>query len=332
MRRREFLALLAGSTLSLPLTAWAQQSTKVYRMAILHPSHPVTEMSENSNLPYYRAFFDELRRLGYIEGQNLIVERFSGEGRVDSYPEIARKAAALSPDVAFAITASMAKPLKAVAPTIPIVAMTSDPVDAGLVSSLAKPGGNLTGVSVDPRLEIWGKRFQLFGEIVPSMQKVALLALRGNPERAAMLQAAEKARISVVEPSFVEGGSDADYRAFFTASSKNGADALFVDGSPEHITKRRLISELAAEFRLPAIYPFRSFVEAGGLMAYGVDLTELFRQAARSIGKILTGAKPGDIPYYQPTKFELLINLKAAKELRLTVPPSMLSLADELVE
>jgi len=142
----------------------------------------------------------------------------------------------------------------------------------------------------------------------------------------------KKAGINVVEPSFVEGGSDADYRAFFTASSKNGADALFVDGSPEHITKRRLISELAAEFRLPAIYPFRSFVEAGGLMAYGVDLTELFRQAARSIGKILTGAKPGDIPYYQPTKFELLINLKAAKELGLTVPPSMLSLADELIE
>ena len=175
-------------------------------------------------------------------------------------------------------------------------------------------------MSVDPGLEIWGKRFQLLGEIVPSMQKVALLALRGNPERAAMLQTAEKAGISVVEPSFVEGGSGADYRAFFTASSKNGADALFVDSSPEHITKRRLISELAAEFRLPAIYPFRSFVEAGG------------RQAARSIGKILTGAKPGDIPYYQPTKFELLINLKAAKELGLTVPPSMLSLADELIE
>jgi putative tryptophan/tyrosine transport system substrate-binding protein len=332
MRRRQFVALLAGLTLSPPLTAWAQQSTKVYRIAILHPSHPVTEMTETSNLAYYRAFFGELRRLGYIEGQNLIVERYSGEGRVDSYPEIARKAAGLSPDLAFAITASMAKPLEAAAPTIPIVAMTSDPIDLGLVSSLARPGGNLTGVSVDPGLEIWGKRFQLFREIVPSMQKVALLALRWNPERAAMLQTADKAGVDVVEPSFVEGGSDGDYRVFFTASSKNNANALFVDGSPEHITKRKLIGELAAEFRLPAIYPFRSFVEAGGLMAYGVDLTELFRQAARSIGQILAGAKPGDIPYYQPTKFELLINLKAAKELGLTVPPSMLSLADELIE
>jgi putative tryptophan/tyrosine transport system substrate-binding protein len=313
MRRREFVALLAGSTLSLPVPAWAQQSTKVYRIAILHPSRPVTEMSETSNLPVYRAFFGELRRLGYIEQQNLIVERFSGEGRVDRYPEIARKAAALSPDVALAITVWMAKPLKAVAPTIPIVAITSDPVDAGLVSSLAKPGGNLTGVSVDPGLEIWGKRFQLFREIVPSIQKVALLALLENPERAAMLQTAEKVGISVVEPSFVEGGNDADYRAFFTASSRHSADALFVDGSPEHITKQQLISELAAEFRLPAIYPYRSFVEAGGLMAYGIDLIELFREAARSISKILTGAKPGDIPNYQPTKFEFLINLKGGQ-------------------
>jgi putative tryptophan/tyrosine transport system substrate-binding protein len=332
MRRREFVALLAGSTLSLPFNAWAQQSTKVYRIAILHPSHSVTEMTETSSLPYYRAFFDELRRLGYIEGRNLIVERYSGEGRVESYPELARKAAGLSPDLAFAITASMAKPLEAVAPRLPIVAMTSDPVDLGLVSSLARPGGNLTGVSVDPGLEIWGKRFQLFREIVPSMRRVVLLALRWNPEHAAMLQTAERAGIIVVEPSVVEGGSDGDYRAFFIASSKNSADALFVDGSPEHITKRRLITELAAESRLPAIYPFRSFVEAGGLMAYGVDLTELFRQAARSISQILTGAKPGDIPYYQPTKFELLINLKAAKELGLTVPPSMLSLADGLIE
>jgi putative tryptophan/tyrosine transport system substrate-binding protein len=332
MRRREFLTLLAGGSVLSLASAEAQQPPRVYRIAILHPSHSVTEMTEASSLPYYRAFFAELRRLGYVEGKNLVVERYSGEGRSDSYSDVARKAASLKPDLAFAITVWMAKPLKEAAPTIPIVAMTSDPVDVGLVSSLARPGGNLTGVSVDPGLEIWGKRFQLLQDIIPSMRKVGLLATRGNPERAAMIQTAEKAGIAVSEPSLLEGGSDEDYRAFFIAVSKNGPDALFVDGSPEHITKRRLIGELAARCRLPAIYPFRSFVEVGGLMAYGVDLTELFRQAARSIGEILTGTKAGDIPYYQPIKFELVINVGTAKALGLVVPPSTLSLADELIE
>jgi putative ABC transport system substrate-binding protein len=332
MRRREFVALLAGSTLSLPLTAGAQQSTKVYRIAIAHPSHPVSMIMATSPLSYYRVFFDELRRLGYTESGNLVVERYSAEGRVENYTEVARSAVDHHPDLVFVISVQITQLLKEATSTIPIVATTSDPVAAGLVSNLARPGGNLTGISADPGLEIWGKRFQLFREIVPSMQKVALLALRDSPERAAMLQTAEKAGISFVEPSFVEGGSDADYRAFFIASSKNSAAALFVDGGAEHVTKRRLITELAAEFRLPAIYPFRSFVEVGELMSYGVDLNELFRQAARSVGQILTGAKPGDIPYYQPTKFELLINLKAAKEFGLIVPPSMLSLADELIE
>jgi putative tryptophan/tyrosine transport system substrate-binding protein len=138
---------------------------------------------------------------------------------------------------------------------------------------------------------------------------VGILAQRQNPERDAMLQTAEKAGIAMVGPLLVDSGSDADYRRFFAATSQEGADALFVDGSPENITKRQLIVELAAKFRLPAIYPFRSFVEAGGLMAYGTELGEVFRQAARSIDKILKGTNPGDIPFYLPTKFELVINL-----------------------
>jgi putative tryptophan/tyrosine transport system substrate-binding protein len=161
MRRREFVAA-AGVLFLLPIGAGAQQSTKVYRIAMLHPSHPVTELTESSSLAYYRAFFDELRRLGYVDGQNLSIERYSGEGRVENYAAIARTAVARNPDLLVAITPWIAKPLKEATSTIPIVAFTNDPVVEGLVSNLAHPGGNLTGVSSDPGLEIWGKRFQLF--------------------------------------------------------------------------------------------------------------------------------------------------------------------------
>ena len=334
MRRREFLAAFAGASFLLPIGAGAQQSTKVYRIALLHPSHPVTEITESSSLPYYRAFFDELRRLRYVDGQNLSIERYSGEGRVENYTAIAQTAVARNPDLLVAITPTIARTLKEATSTIPIVALTaSDPVVEGLVPNLAHPGGNLTGVSAEPGLEIWGKRFQLFREVVPTISKVGLLAVGTNPqERAAMLQTAEKAGVRVVGSALVDSGSDADYRRFFVAMSKDGADALFVDGSPENVTKRQLIVELAAEFRLPAIYASRSFVEAGGLMAYGTDLVDTFRQGARSIDKILKGTKPGDIPYYLPTKFELVINLGAAKALGLTIPSSVLSLADDLVD
>jgi putative ABC transport system substrate-binding protein len=332
MRRREFLALLAGASVPLPTTARAQQPTKVYRIAMLHPSHPVAEMTENSSLRYYHAFFEELRRLGYVEGRNVLIERYSGEGRVENYASLAHNVVSRNFDLVFAMTAWMATHLKKATSTIPIVAVSSDPINEGLVMSLSHPGGNLTGVSVDPGLEIWGKRFQLFREVVPTIFKVGILAQRQNPERDVMRLTAEKAGVRVAGPAVVDGGSDADYHRFFIATSQDGADAIFVDGSPENITKRQLIVELAAKFRLPAIYAFRSFVEAGGLMAYGTELGEVFRQAARSIDKILKGTKPGDIPYYQPSKFELVINLGTAKMLGLTVPPSMLTLADELID
>jgi len=332
MRRREFLAALAGASFSLPVGAGAQQSTKVYRIAMLHPSHPVAEMTENSSLRYFHAFFEELRRLGYVEGRNVLIERYSGEGRVENYASLINNVVGRNFDLIFAMTAGMAMPLKNATSKTPIVAISSDPINDGLVTSLAHPGGNITGVSVDPGLEIWGKRLQLFREVVPVISKLGVLAQRQNSERDVLLQTAEKAGVRVVGPALVDSGSDTDYRRFFVATSQDGADALFVDGSPENITKRQLIVELAAEFRLPAIYPFRSFVEAGGLMAYGTELGEVFRQAARSIDSILRGTNPGDVPYYQPTKFELVINLGAARALGLTIPSSVLSLADDLID
>jgi len=289
MRRREFLTALAGVSILPAISVRAQQSTKVYRIAMLHPSHPVAEMTENSSLRYYHAFFEELQRLGYVEGRNVFIERYSGQGRVENYTSLVHNVVSRNFDLILAMTAWMAMPLKKATSKIPIVAISSDPINDGLVTSLAHPGGNITGVSVDPGLEIWGKRFQLFREVVPTISKVGVLAQRQNPERDVLVQTTEKAGVRVVGPTRVDSGSDEDYRRFFVATSQDGADALFVDGSPENITKRQLIVELAAKYRLPAIYAFRVFVEAGGLMAYGTELGEVFRQAARSIDNILRG-------------------------------------------
>jgi putative ABC transport system substrate-binding protein len=263
MRRRKFVTLLAGSTLSLPLAAWAQQSSKIYRIAFLHPSHPVAEMTESSSLRYYRAFFDEFRRLGYVEAQNVLIERFSGEGNVEKYAALVDEVVSRNFDLVFAFTAWMVVPLKKATSTTPIVSVSSDPINSGLIKSFAHPGGNLTGVSVDPGLEIWGRRFQLFREAVPKIAKIGILAHRQNPEREVLLQTAQKAGINTAGPSLIDGASDSDYLRFFAETSEGGAEGLFVDGSPENITKRQLIVELAAKYRLPAIYAFRSFVEAG---------------------------------------------------------------------
>jgi putative tryptophan/tyrosine transport system substrate-binding protein len=331
MRRREFIAFI-GAGVTLPLSARAQQSTKVYRIAILHPLWPVAELTESSSNRFWRELFLEIRRLGYVEGKNLVIERYSGEGRAEIYPKLALNVAASNPNLVLAFTNWMVAPLKEATSTIPIVAMTSDPVQTGLVKSMSRPGGNLTGVSVDAGLEIWGKRLELFREIVPTISKLAILGLRQNPEGASMQAAAQKAGIEVVA-SYLEDASEAEYRRVFAFMSQEGADALFVDGSPELITKAQLIGDLAKKYRLPAIYPFRSYVEDGdGLMAYGVDFVELFHQVARTMDKVLKGEKPGDIPYYQPTKFELVINHKAAKDIGLAISESLLARADEVID
>lgn len=330
MRRRDFIAFV-GAAYMLPAAAHGQ-SSKVRRMAILHPSHPVTELNELSRFRYYREFFGELRRLGYVEGRNLFIERFSGEGRVDGYPKLASDAAARNPDVVFAISVSLVLAMKHATSIVPIVAMTSDPVGHGIAASIARPGGNITGVTVDPGLELWAKRIELLREVAPKISKLGILATRANPEAGAMRDAADKAGITVVGSSYVDNGSEEEYRSLFATMSVTGTDALFVDGSPEHITKRQLIVELAAKSRLPTIYPFRSFVEAGGLVAYGIDLVEIFRRAAGAIDQVLKGSKPADIPFYQPTKFELVINRAAGKEIGVVFSEQLLARADEVIE
>jgi putative ABC transport system substrate-binding protein len=332
MKRREFIAgLLVAATLG---QARAQQPTKVHRIAIVTLGIPIAEITETSN-PFYRAFFRELRRFGHIEGRNLIVERYSPERPT---VEMARDVLRSKPDVIFSIGqwVRILKPLT----TIPIVAILGDPVGLGLVASLAHPGGNITGVSVDAGPEVEIKRLELLKETFPQASRVGVLAagyylselVRGGLAREQFREAAQRLGLLLLAPRLEGTLQETEYRSMFEVLAQEHADSLFVGGEPESWGHRRLIVELAEKNRLPAIYPYRDYVEAGGLMAYSVDFVELWTQAVGCIAQILNGASPGDIPIYQAAKFELVINLKAAKALGLTIPPSLFARADEVIE
>jgi putative ABC transport system substrate-binding protein len=291
-------------------------------------------MSEKGKLPVWRAFFQRLRQLGYVEGQNLAVARYSGEGRVDQFAELTREVVRGKPDVVFVTTNQLALDVKSASDTIPVVAMMADPVADGTVPSLARPGGNITGTAVDAG-EISFKSLELLKEMVPSASRVGLLTLRWTWERpyaAAIREAAQSIKITLIGPPLDVPLQEAEYRRVLAAMTEAGADALIVRGDPQNYTNRRLIVELTEKARLPAIYYYRDFAEIGGLMVYGVDLSELFGRAADQVDQIFKGAKPEEIPVFQPTKFELIINLKTAKALGIEVPASLLARADEVIE
>jgi putative ABC transport system substrate-binding protein len=338
MRRREFISSLFGTAVVWPLASSAQQPAKVYRLAIVQPSIPIKEMSETSRFSDFKALFGELRRLGYVEGQNLIIQRYSGEGDTAHYAELASEVVRQQPDLVFTPLNRMVRYLKAATSTIPIVGDMNDPVALGLVSSLARPGGNITGVSADAGLEIWGKRLALLHELIPAASKMGFLFvgasrdLAGSPMAAATRQAAQQAGITLVGPPLEGAIQEADYRRVFKLMTQERAEALIVSDQSEQLTYSRLIIELAEKSRLPAIFPYRFFAEQGGLIAYGTDLADEFRRAAGYISRILQGAKPSEMPIDQATKFELIINLKTAKALGLTVPQILLAGADEVIE
>jgi putative ABC transport system substrate-binding protein len=224
---------------------------------------------------------------------------------------------------------------KAATATIPIVGTMGDPVVYGIVPSLARPGGNITGASVDAGLEISGKRIELLREAIPRVSRVGFLATRwmwDQPYGSAIQEAAKRISISLLGPPLDAPYQEGEYRRVLAAMAQEGVDALIVTHQPENFTNRRLIVELAAEGKLPAMYGNRDFVEIGGLMAYGFDPADLGRRAADQIDQVLRGTQPAEIPIYQPTKFELSINLNTAKTLGIEVPPSLLARADEVIE
>jgi putative tryptophan/tyrosine transport system substrate-binding protein len=334
MKRREFITFLGGATFAWPLAARAQQPATRHRIAIFHPAIPTTLLTETGGGSAWRAFFGELRRLGYVEGQNLIIERYSAEGHHERYADLAREIVTRNPDVIVTGTNPVVIAFMAATSKIPVVAFMLDPLKAGLVTSLARPGGNLTGITLDAGIENWGKRLQLLKEAIPSTAKAAFLGMRDGWEGSSgqvVRDAAAQLGISLVF-IFPQRGNPSEIERVFAEMEQQRPDAVLVSGEGDLYAHRHLIAELAEKNRLPAMCPYRDYVEAGGLMAYAVDLAELLRRMADDVHQILKGAKPGDIPIYQATKFQLLINLKTAKTLGLDVPASVLARADEVIE
>ena len=315
--------------------AAAQPGGNSPRLAIVSVGEPTALMNERSENRYYRVLFAELRRLGHVEGQNLIVERYGREQ--NAAKDIAALVAEVvrnNPDVVYVLGPGSLL-FKRETTRIPIVAMTSDPIAQGLIQTLARPGGNITGVSVDTGPSIYGKRIELLREMFPEMSRLACLMLRGaweNIQGAALRAASGAAGIPLIGVLMDLPTSEASYRDAVTNISRDGANAVLVGDSPDVMTNRSLIATLIGKARIPAVYPLSELVEAGGLIAYSYDLEELNKRVANNIDAILRGANPGDIPFYQGSKYQLSINLKAAKTLGLTVPATLLASADNVIE
>ena len=323
MNRRAFVTGL-GAVLAAPLAAEAQPAGKFYRIGVISNIPPTTpEVSRN-----WEAFRQGLSDHGWIEGQNVAIEYRWAEGRVERFPSLAAELVSHKPDLIVALPNSGVVAAKQATSTIPIVMVyVFDPVRNGLVASLARPGGNVTGLTFNVGPEIVGKHLELLREVVPSISRVAVT---GNPELwPGAVATAQLLRVKLY-PWELRGADELD--GTFAATIKERPDALLVLPYPQTYTHARRIVQLAAKHQLPAVYPFKEAVDAGGLMAYGANAPDMFRRAGVYIDKILRGAKPADLPVEQPIKYELVINMKTAKALGLTIPPSLLLRADQVIE
>ena len=326
MKRREFITLLGGAAASWPLAARAQRAAKMLTIGYLGPATPAVESQRIA------AFVQRLRELGWSEGRNLAIEYRWAEGRSERFSEIAAEFVQLKVDVIATYATPSVIAAKQATSVIPIVfAVAGDPVNTGLVASLAHPGGNVTGLSVQ-QTELAGKRFELLREVVPGLRRLAIIGNRDNPSVVLEMEGAQAAARKLgLEVTRTEIRRAEDIAPAFDAL-KGRAEALFVCNDPLVNTNRTRINILAVGARLPTVYNWRENVEAGGLMSYGANFLDAFRRTAELIDKVLRGVKPADIPVEQPTKFDLVINLTTAKALGLTVPQSLLASADEVIE
>jgi putative ABC transport system substrate-binding protein len=313
-----------------PLAAEAQQAGKVYRIGYFQT------VSRAQNEHMLNALEEGLRERGYVPGRNLIIEYRFADGKPERLPELAAELVRLKVDVIVTAQNVATVAAKQATTTIPIVtALAGDPVGAGLAASLARPGGNVTGLTLDVTPEIAGKRLQLMKEFVPRVSRVAVLwnpdfrGFQPEPSFQVLEDAARQLRMTLRMVEVREAG---DFKRAFDSMISERTDGLYVIADPLIFTHRRQIADLAVKNRLPAIFGVSELVEAGGLMSYGVDLRDLYRRAATYIDKILKGAKAGDLPIEQPTKFELVLNLKTAKALGLTIPLPVLRRADRVIE
>jgi ABC-type uncharacterized transport system substrate-binding protein len=327
MRRREFISLVGGTVASWPLVAWAQQSSMPV-IGLLHSASPDPAAKRVA------AFRRGLGELGYVEARNVMIEFRWAEGHYDRLPELA--ADLVRDQVAVIVTGGGAPAVvaaKAATSTIPIVFTTGlDPVQLGLVESLNRPGHNVTGLSY-LSVELAAKRLELLRELVTKATIIAMLVNPKNPNAATNMREGRTAAETVGQQLVVLNAStEREIDTAFATLVQQQIGALLVGSDPLFVSRRDQLAAVAARHAVPTIYESREFAEAGGLISYGTDLDDVYRQAGIYVGKILKGAKPADLPIVQPTKFELVINLKTAKSLGLTVPATLLSQADEVIE
>ena len=330
VQRRDFL-IAVGALLAAPFGAEAQQAAKIARIGYLSPN------AANVNPRTLEAFRQGMRDLGYAEGGNLLIESRSAEGKPERLPALAAELVALKADVIVSGGGTLAAlAAQRATKTLPIVMVAvGDPVTSGLVGSLARPGANITGLSLlFP--DLVGKCLELLKQAVPGVNRVAVLRQPGAvPDRTEqdILKGAEvAARALGVQLQVVEARTEEDFDIAFSQMTRARAEAVTVLSTPVFVTGRKRLVELAAKNRLPTVFSFREYVEAGGLMSYGPDLADMFRRAATYVDRILKGTKPSELPVEQPTKFELTINLRTAKQLGLTIPPSVLARADKVIQ
>ena len=336
MRRREVLTLIGGGVVSALWPLRARSANKVYRIAFVVPIGQFVDAKEGDAWKgLVTAFLQGLRELGYVDGKNMKFEFYSAEGKFGQIDEIAARVLETSPDAILAGGGGaneVAHAFQRVTRTVPIVmANSSDPAAQGLVASLARPDGNITGFSGNTGPEFEAKRLQLLREVAPSATRVAYLGLKldwESPAAIGVRDAAERLGLTLLHAEH----TPTDYDDAFAFIAREQMHGLFVARNPWNFSNRRAITGFAADRRMPAVYPTREFAEVAGLITYGPSLFDLYRRAAGHVDKILKGARPAELPVEQPTKFELVINLKTALALGLTIPPMLLALADETIE
>ncbi len=328
LRPLGLVVTLALGILLAPLAAEAQQPMRVPRIGFLSGSSP------SASRHLLEAFGQGLRDLGYVEGKNIAIDDRWAEEKYEEFPDLAAELVRLKVDVIVAVGTPAARPAKNATRTIPIVMVAvGDPVGSGLIASLARPGGNITGLTLLAGMEIVGKHLELLKEAVPNVSRIAVLWNPANQSHVPRLREVEVAgRPLRVQLQILAARGPEEFDGAFAAMTRERAGALFVFADPVFFRDRTRLADLAAKRRLPAVYELKEHAEAGGLMAYGASLPHMYRRAATFVDKILKGAKPADLPVEQPTKFELVINLKTAKALGLTIPPSVLVRADRIIE
>jgi ABC-type uncharacterized transport system substrate-binding protein len=328
MERRTFLAMVSASLLAAPLTVEAQNPTKAVRIGWLGLASPGPEV-----LRIVDAFKQGLHQLGYVEGQNVAFEYRWANGQSERLPDLAAELVLLKVDIIASASTLGVLAAKQATSTIPIIFLGADSNALGLSSRLARPGGNITGVTLVAGPEIGGKYLELLKEAVPKISRAALLVRPENSSHVLVLKEIEAAaRSSKIQLQPVRARTPDELDTAFSVMARARANALIVLADPIFFLHRQRLADLAAKNRLPAMYGLTEHAEAGGLMAYSANFAEVARRAATHVDKILKGAKPGDLPIEQPTMFELVINLKTAKALGLTIPPSLLLRADQVIE